>query len=206
MDWATLFKENAQGLFTLGGVFLGSVITFGINWLNNNFQTKEREKDRQEQKREASIQSREKLEERDVLKVMDAGERLVKLLAEWTSVPYQYTFIKRGKDIGFITEEDFKEQVLSLQSKGPSQAIEIKQLQSLIEIIIYSFPGTELFSTCSDFINATNEMVSTNQTMAKELRKEERINKETEIWEKLNNNTGKFQRALREKLISLRDT
>jgi hypothetical protein len=55
MDWATFFKDFGQSLFTLGGVFLGSAITFLINYINLRNQSREREIDRQEQRRELNV-------------------------------------------------------------------------------------------------------------------------------------------------------
>ena len=52
MDWATFFENNAQSIFTLGGAFLGATLAlFGV-FINNWFQSQERDKDRKEVRRE----------------------------------------------------------------------------------------------------------------------------------------------------------
>jgi hypothetical protein len=50
MDWATFFQENSQSLFTLLWVFLGSVITYAINFQSLRTQARERDKERYEQR------------------------------------------------------------------------------------------------------------------------------------------------------------
>ena len=91
MDWATFFKDNSQSIFTLGGVFLGSFITFLISYLNNRFEAKERDKDREEARKEAKTQLSLELMRNDVKIIEDLIDdtltslnQVLTLTATWT--------------------------------------------------------------------------------------------------------------------------
>jgi hypothetical protein len=78
MDWNTLLS-----------VFLGGILATIPIILSNGFQAKEMEKDRQEQTREAKIQSREKWIERDILEIIESIDIVLNELALGTSIMKQ---------------------------------------------------------------------------------------------------------------------
>jgi len=66
MDWTPFLEDNGQSIFTLAGVFLGSLITLLVSFLNNRFQAKERDNDRKESRRETKIQLALELKRNDI--------------------------------------------------------------------------------------------------------------------------------------------
>ncbi len=78
MDWTTFFQDNSQSLFTLGGVFLGSLITFLVSYLNNRFQAQEKDKDRDEARREAKTQLALELTRNDIRVLEDFIDEVLK--------------------------------------------------------------------------------------------------------------------------------
>jgi len=204
MDWATFLKDNSQSLFTLGGVFLGSLITFLISFLNNVFQAKEREKERQEQRRDAKIQSREKWIERDILKITDLIEKMYKLLSEIRGIKIEVDSLISGKEIGLVTQEEFDTKYKSLYDNLPELDIEVNQVKDMIGGLVYSFTETEILSSYGDLVDALNTYVNQEGEDFKNILNEQKESSNSDI-NIFSESVGKFQRALREKLISLRE-
>jgi len=201
MDWATFFKDNAQSIFTLGGVFLGSLITFLISYLNNRFQAKERDKDRLEQRREAGIQNRQKWIERDILKIMDSVESLLSLFSELQNLGLRNYSILKQKDGSLFTQDELKLKVKEGHERFQEAIYESNQAFDLIGRLVFSFEEEDIHSSYSKFLDAVTDFMSTKFGL-NENPDEEAINN---AWSNVKMDSGEFQRALRNKLISLRE-
>jgi len=107
MDWASFFKDNSQSIFTLGGVFLGSLITFLISYLNNRFLAKESEKERQEQRKEAKTQLALELMRNDIMIIED------RIDSQLRAVDTIHTLSLR-KSRGELSQDEMKKQLFSM--------------------------------------------------------------------------------------------
>jgi hypothetical protein len=177
MDWATFFQDNAQSLFTLGGVFLGSLITFIINYLNLRFQSIESNKDRAEQRRQLEIHAREKWTEHDVLRVMDAIETIIKLISEIIH-----------------TRSELTDDELAAVNK------EYLQTGDKVIQLVNSFNDKDILKGFNDFTSAINNFIANLPELPKD-DIDQRVNSSS--WKAVKMSAGKFQYALREKMISI---
>ena len=248
MDWATFFKDNSQSLFTLGGVFLGSLITFLISYVNQRFEAKERDKDRAEKRRDAKIQAREKWIERDILKIMDYLDTMLKLYSEEKFLQLQNDIALEAIERFPSTPEEFlalMQRVSQIQVVAPlapeilnnleevydSEEPKLKAIKELElrthrnreRIKEVSDESRRIFDTMSRLVYSFEEediVLGYMELMLSAIefqRKLMNVNENLEIGEityleKFNSfvpvkeNAGNFQRVLRNKLISLRDT
>lgn len=210
MDWATFLENNSQSLFTLGGVFLGSLITFLISYLNNIFQSKEREKDREDKRREGRIQAKEKWIERDILKIMDLVEYIITITSEVQSYGIRIELIASRKKHHSLSDDEFNKEFKSLLDRIPVQLYEGDRTFARIDELVYSFEEPEINSSYKDFRGARNDywkQVSENfASRIEELASESAEQIDTrDSRRKMVESAGKFQMALRNKLIALRD-
>ena len=90
MDWTKFFETYGQSLFTLGGVLLGSLITFWINAQNLKYQSRERDKDRQEQRREAKTQLALELKRNDIRALQESIDNHLEGIAELRRIRMKY--------------------------------------------------------------------------------------------------------------------
>src|SRR5919108_2130726 len=89
MDWATFIRDNSQSLFTLAGVFLGSLITFLINFLNLRYQSRERDKDREEKRKEEQTQLSLELTRSDIKALESTIDSYLRGIAEMRRIRIQ---------------------------------------------------------------------------------------------------------------------
>jgi len=205
MDWATFIKDNSQSLFTLAGVFLGSIITFVISYLNNRFQAKEKDKDREEQRREAKIQSKEKWIERDILKMMDALEKMLRLLADSRSWQNQHELLTDGKSSGVLTQQELVSKLRSVYDKVSNMFSEVSQIGSEIFTLVDSFEETEIVSSYAEFSSKLDTCLSKEIEYMQNKLNPQPLEESAREWDKVSESAGKFHRALRNKLISIRE-
>ena len=128
MDWNTLLSVALGGLIATIGVIL-----------TNRFQSRERDKDRAEQRREAKIQAREKWIERDVPRTMELVEKMLILLGDYQSMDKEMHSLVGGIKAELITNEEFRTGMKSLFSKIPLIMLEANHLVIEIEKLVFSF-------------------------------------------------------------------
>lgn len=188
-----LLKANAQSLFALGGVLLGSLITFWINKSNLKQQSIERDKDRQEQKREAKTQLSLELKRSDIRIIEQSIDNHLKAMEEMRRMNLRH--LNSGDEKG---EE---------QSEFTSKLIEEDGLYELVHIslvadkLAYSL-GDEVYSEYKNFINLYGGYLVEFLRPSTE---KEGIS-EMEFQANLIRIAGKLHLLLEEKLISIRDT
>ncbi|MEP7135800.1 MAG: hypothetical protein ABI904_12790 [Chloroflexota bacterium] len=205
MNLVTFLSNNSQSLFTLGGVFLGSVITFLISYLNNRFQAKEREKDRNEQRREVKIQTKEKIIGGDILKLMDSIEVVLKILSSAMNLFSNYENIDKRKEYGLLTPTEAKKKMISLDNEMPSIYDELNTVLNAMNRLIFSFAEEEILENFKDFMQACQVYFGELLKYIDSKSGGESPEKNNISIIKVSQAAGKLQRALRDKLISLRD-
>ena len=176
MDWAKFFQDNSQSLFTLFGVFLGSLITLSITFINNRFQAKERENDRLEQRREAKIQVTEKRVEKDIEIILDA-----------IGAEIEFTGLSIKKVLSYEDE----------QKLGSQLAIAARRKHSLAQGIIYSYNNFLGYWEIYDkSLNVLYENMNNTSLFPID---------ESDVWKNFLESAGNLQRVVRHELISIRD-
>ncbi len=148
MDWATFFKDYGQSLFTLGGVFLGSLITLVVSFLNNWFQSGERAKDREAARREAKIQITTELMKNDIRIIEESIDNDLK------------SFLVLGEALlrkkrGELSDEEMFKEIYSING----QYFKLRGLSQIAEKLAYSF-GDELYSEYRIFDDCVSKMLS----------------------------------------------
>jgi hypothetical protein len=171
MDWNTLVVAVAGGLL--------AVIPVLITIRNQSI---ERDKDRQEQRRDARIQAREKWTERDILKMMDSIEKILKLVGGAVNVD---TCLKP-------TDEE-----LSAINK------EFMQTADTIAQLVNSFADDDIYSGYRDFTAAIYAFFQeVSETPEYDIEKRSHSDK----WMAVKKRAGYFHWALREKMISMQNS
>lgn len=190
MNWADFFTKNAQPLFTLGGVFLGSLITFLISYLNNRFQAKERDKDRLEQRREAKAQLALDLMSNDIKSVETTLGTVFEVLNA-------LKLIRTKRLAGLLSENETKDELRSMLTNEKSKFYKLAEVDTTTEMLVYTF-GEEFYLEYQNIGMLLNEYMDF-------LLNSPSFEDEIPIDLKLVSSTGKLHSMLREKLISLRD-
>lgn len=184
----------------------GALVALIPTIINNRFQSKEKEKDRLEQRRDARIQAKEKWIERDILRVMDSIETTLKLLSRTSSNKIQLEHILDGKISGLLTQEESDEKLRSLYNDLMAAYIEVNQAKDVISRIVYSFEDTEINTTYDNFVVAfSNYLRQEREYMDDKFSDKTTGEYEEGNWFNVSNSAGKFHKTLREKLISLRE-
>ena len=161
---------------------LGAIVTLIPIILNNRFQAQERDKDRQEQRREAIVQAKEKWTERDILKIMESIEKVMRLVSGAANVD---------------TNLQPTDEQLSLINK------EFLQTADTIAQLVYSFDDNNIHSGFRDFTSAINTFIEKLPEML-EADLDKRSN--SKYWIAVKQSAGYFQWALREKMISIQNS
>lgn len=188
MDWNSLISAVIGGLI--------AVIPVLITLRN---QAIEREKDREETRREARIQNRVKWIEKDILEMMDLVGKEIQVLEDLQSLPYQVALLRKTKEGNIITKEEFEIQIKPLFIKASNQISESLHIFTIMGVLVSSFEkDTDIYSAYLEFFEAKPEEL-------KVLIDEEEKADDKELWNQFIEKAGRFQRALREKLISLRE-
>jgi hypothetical protein len=157
--------------------------------ISNRAQAKEREKDRQEQRREAKIQVREKWIERDILTVMSMIESLSKLDVEHMVLDANLAPLKGKKD------QQSKIDVMKYLDEADRIFNETQHSLERLLTLGSSLDDVRIFEKLGDYLEARNKYVNADS--------DEDMNAG---WTNLGTKSGDFHRVLREKLISIRDT
>lgn len=181
MDWTTFFEENSQSLFTLGGVFLGSLITFFINYMNLRQQSIERDKDRNRERRKAIVLARERWTERDVLRMIDLMEKTINTVSN-------VAVLESSKK---LTNEQ-----ISLVNK------EYFQTTDTLIRYLYSFDNEEIVLSFEKFRKAMNDYLDQLPSMSED-DLDKRAN--SKCWMAVKQSAGHCYRTLREMMISIHE-
>lgn len=206
MDWVAFFENNSQSLFTLAGVFLGSLITFLINYQNNRFQAKEHDKDREEKRKEASVHAKEKLIERDIQKIMDSIELILELSSKRRGKGFQFRTIIDGKESGLLTHEEANVQARLLYDTFSVEFTQVNQSLDMMSRLVRSFEDPQIISAYNTFVDVMEKYLK--QELENNTYKEfaDGFDMDNIIWPIVTRQAGSFHRTLRDKLISLRDS
>jgi len=195
MDWNTLISVVIGGLIAT----IGSI-------LNNRFQAQERQKDREEQRRESKIQAREKWTERDILRIMDLLESLMKLLAEDKNLEWEQVILEDKKTAGVITQKEYMKAGGMLFVRIPERIQENANTLELMARLVYSFEKGDMVSSYEKFADAVQSWNSFDREGAHpHTENKKRQQKGRRLWFDVNIAAGEFRRALREELISIRN-
>jgi hypothetical protein len=191
MDWATFFANNSQSLFTLAGVLLGSVITFVIGYINVRSQSLEREKDRQEQRREAKTQLALELMKNDIKVLEDTIDNMLKALNYIEHLSYKK--IQEG-----LSREEIEEETSSIDGKYAKFA----EMEKVGDKLAHSL-GDQFYSHYENFFRFATEYMS----LCMDLQELDgsTVTSIGELRARLGEAGGVLHTMLREKLISIRD-
>lgn len=193
MDWTTFFGDNSQSFLPLGGVFLGSAITFLISYLNNRFEARERDKDREEQRREAKTQLALELMRNDIKIIDDSINNSLQALELSRNLAFK-------RDRGKLSHGEMLDELGSTLANESGTTFELqtdyiadKAAFSLGEDFYSSFKACEkLRGDYSDL------MLSASPS-------EEEDAELSELWNKIIIAAAKLHIMMNEKLISFRD-
>jgi hypothetical protein len=195
VDWNTLISVAIGGLIAT----IGSI-------LNNRFQAQERQKDREEQRRHANIQAREKWTERDILRIMDLLESMMKLLTEEKTLWWDEVILDDKKEAGVLTESAYKKARGMLIARIPERIQETALTLELIARLVYSFEKGDIVSSYERFAQAAEAWNSFDKAGPHPHKESKKRKQETaRLWFEVSDAAAEFHGALREKLISIRD-
>jgi hypothetical protein len=185
-------------------------MTLAISYLNNRFQAKERDKDRDENRRAAKIQAREKWIERDILKIIDLIEQTLTVVSEVHNFNARVGLLDSRKRSRQMSTDEFNKEFKSFLDRVPDLLFEGDRTFAKIEELVYSFPDPEIISSYKDFESARKiywKQVSDNLVYRIENLGSKLTNKidTHDSRDKLTQSAGRFHQTLREKLVSLRD-
>ena len=190
MDWNNLLT------FALGG--LTAVIPIIIA---NRYQAREKDKDRVEQRKEAKIQNRQKWIERDILKIMDSIDILLKFLWELERVEVEVNEITEGKKSEFFNQDEADVRLKSHYDHFKNLHNEVKHTADIMSKLIHSFDAEEeMYKVYTDFLIAIQRYED-----ARDVNKDNQEKPEEENWLEIQTSAGKLHALLRDKLISTRD-
>ena len=192
MDWTTFIKDNSQVLFTLGGVFLGSVITLLGNFLNNRFQARESDKDRLEKRREAKSQLAIDLIRNDIKRIEDVSNLMFGFINE-------VKLLNLKRDNGKLTSQEWLAELQAMTTYENGAIAKLAELDTTTDMLVY-IHGEETYSIYNDFKDLFSEYLGILSNPS--ANEEDREN----AYDKLIAGGGKFQQTLRAKLISARDS
>ena len=191
MDWASFFKDNSQSIFTLGGVFLGSLITFLISYLNNRFLAKESEKERQEQRKEAKTQLALELMRNDIMIIED------RIDSQLRAVDTIHTLSLR-KSRGELSQDEMKKQLFSMYLDENGKLVQEGEREMIADKVASAI-GEHFYSEFRKFNDLCLEFwrMSLNSPFSHEKALKGRL--------ELSAQAAKLHNMLNEKLISLRE-
>ena len=184
MDWNSLISA-------LVGGFIATIPTI----INNRFQSNERDKDREEKRREAKMQTVEKSIGGDIDKVLDFLASLIKVLSEHGNYEYKTYVREKLRERGVISEDEYKREVNLQVESIVAQTQEAITLMDSIGGLVYSFDD-EISSKYDALLNSILAYIRIKQPDSKEA-----SNKPDDVIKK----AGGLQRILREKKISILD-
>jgi hypothetical protein len=191
MDWTAFIKDNSQALFTLGGVFLGSAITFLGNYLNNRFQAIENEKERLEKRREAKVQLAIELMKTDIKHIDDVNNLMFEILNKIKALIMK-------KETGELTQEEFLTEFQLMLNSEKGVFAKLSESDTMTDILVY-IHGDDIYSIFNNYKDLYEEYLKTIYNLSATDEEREKV------YDKLVVAGGKFQQVLREKLISIRD-
>ena len=192
MNWTTFIKDNSQALFTLIGVFLGAAITFLGNYLNNKFQAKENDKNRQEKRKEAKPLLAIELMKTDLKHIDDLNNLIFEILNR-----IKILYLKRNR--GLISQEELFVELRSMLTSVNGLVEEMSKLATKSEVLLY-IRGDEIYSTYKDCEKVFKEYLDVlgNQSATED--------DQDKVSDNLIKNYGKLQKMLRDELISISDS
>ena len=149
MGWAAFFEENSQSIFTLAGVFLGSIITLAISTLNNRFQAKEREKERQLQQHEVKIQLTLELRKKDI-------EFLDESINETLHITQSMDILSQKRRDGRVSDDELIHELESMMYDERGMLAKLCEIDNIADKIAYSL-GEDFYSERETFTQLWGE-------------------------------------------------
>ncbi len=164
-----------------------------------------------QKEKEGRIQAREKWIERDILKIMDSLEQILRITSELDNLDSQVALMKGGKEARLLSKDEFIKQFKSLVDRVPPLLLEGSSTFAIIDELVHSFEEPEIDSSYTDFRNARNaywqQLSDALVNRINELGSESIEHLDSrDSRNNMTENAGRFHRALRKKLISIRDT
>jgi hypothetical protein len=188
---AEFLKENSTSLFTLLGVLIGSLIPFWINRQNLRNQAIERDKDRQEQRREAKIQLALELMKNEVEIVEGMVDNTIKALRI-----IELASFKRIR--GELSQDGWRAEILSTDSKF----MKLAETSTISAKIAYTF-GDKFSSEYDNFQKLSYKYMDMYTYMELASYSE---NDASNLMQEITESSAKLHTMLKEKLISIRDS
>src|SRR5258706_2022429 len=193
MNRDTLIAALVGGLIATIPVILSNVVQLIIH-----------NSERNQKEKEAKIQSKEKLIERDIVQIMDSLEKLIALSSQQRSMDVRLQVIIKAKEGGVINEQEYTSDAKSLYDNFWTRFPEVNQYSDVISRLVYSFKDDKLVSAHGNFVKVMGMYLNSRID-----NKAENDSIEANIdgigWGIVTRQAGMFHSALRDKLISLRE-
>jgi hypothetical protein len=142
MDWAQFLQDNSQSLFTLFGVFLGSVLTYLISWTNTRTEAKEKDKDREANLRQAQAELAVELAKSDFKIIEDSLDQALRSMEILLS-------LSRRCHLGEITRTEFDAEIKALP-KSDKKFVQAGDTDMVAQMLASSM-GFEFYSKYQHF-------------------------------------------------------
>jgi hypothetical protein len=193
MDWTSLIS-----------VALGGLIATIPVLISNRYQAQERQKDREEQRRDARIQAREKWIEQDLLRIRDLLDKVMSPLTEEKRISLDQIILENKETAGLITNDEYIISERTLAARVSERFGEISNTVELMSRLVTSF-GKPIVTIYNKFVGAVREWkyIDLNFPAEEKAEREKRID---ECWREVNISAGYLHRAIRQELISIRET
>ena len=172
MDWSTLIA-----------VVVGGLIATVPTIINNVYQERQRKEDREEQRREAKIQTREKWIEHDILEIMVSIKKINNLITQARKI--------------FHADSNTQAR---LKDNYENLLLELNQIARKTIILLNSFEDEGLKKYRS-FVGLLDRYLLVFDHIS-----DKWVDEEVDRWLDFMDQSGEIQKALREKLISIRDS
>jgi hypothetical protein len=185
MDRDTLIAALVGGLIATIPILISNVVQIILQV-----------RERNEKRREAKIQNRQTWIERDILRIMELMEKLISIISENTVLDVRMkAFPKTSMS---FTESNSESENKFYWEKMNSIFTEARQTIDIISSLIYSFEDAEILNAYKSFSKEVNLLTELIIDEREDIRLVGHLGK-------VSGRGGRLQKALWEKLISLRE-
>ena len=191
MDQQTLFATLVGALIATIPILFSNIVQIFLHV-----------SERRQKEKEARIQAREKWIERDIVKVMESVDNLLAMFSEARALKLRRQSIIEQNQAGLYTDEELQLSLKESHQTAANVVVESNRTFDTISRFVYSFEEDEIKSAFNNLMDSYFKSMNGLETDGRGTYFED----DTSSWYYVKSNAGKFQRALREKLISLRDT
>jgi hypothetical protein len=186
---------------TLIAALVGALIATVPILISNLVQIYLHISENRQKEKEARIQDKKKWIERDILEIMDSVAQMLRLTSESQEISTSgLDSLIQLKDVGLLAQDEYLIRAKSSLERLNIVHGEINEKVNTISRLVYSF-GDDISSEYDAFAMAMINFHKTRVNLA-----EKKVVLDADAWFKVKESAGKFQKALRNKLISIRDT